>query len=40
MVTASGLMPLDADGRFALTRAVSGAELVAAVARLKSLAGR
>jgi Tfp pilus assembly protein PilF len=40
MVTASGLMPLDADGRFSLTRAVSGAELVAAVGRLKLLAGR
>ena len=38
--TASGLMKVDADGRFAPTRPVAGADLVAAVARLKALAGR
>ena len=38
--TASGLMKLDPDGRFSPARPVAGAELVAAIARLKSLAGR
>ena len=40
VVTAAGVMTLDPDGTFRPARAVTGAELGAAVARLKALAGR
>jgi len=39
-VTTAGVMKPDPDGKFAPTRPVTGADVVAAVARLKALAGR